>query len=250
MNHKFLPLCSGSAAIFAASLTSQAATIIGYDFTDGSEDVSFEDSNVSSSFNLNTSSTGFATNATVGDSTGATEGIEFSTTAGNFRAPNGSLKTGSLDAAITAGDYFSFTITPDSGFELDLDAIIFSASRAADNPRSAESWALMSSITGFESADASIETGVVTTVAGGVADYEQFSIDLSENSLFQNITSTTEFRVYVWGGTSNSSSSAVNYDNVGVIGDVSAVAVPEPGTFALLAGCFALSSVMFRRRRV
>ena len=38
----------------------------------------------------------------------------------------------------------------------------------------------------------------------------------------------------------------VTYDD---INDLTIVAVPEPGTYALLAGCLALTSVMLRRRR-
>ncbi|CAA6677561.1 MULTISPECIES: hypothetical protein [unclassified Lentimonas] len=238
-------LAFSGVAILAASLTSQAAIIVGYDFTAGSTTASSIDANVTSSINLNAGATGFAVNATVGDSTGTTEGIPFSSDAGNFRATNGLIKAGSRDLAIGAGDYYSFTIAPNSGFELDLDKIIFSASRAADNTRSAESWALMSSITGFTTADASIDAGAITTVAGGVTPYEQISVDVSGNSAFQNITTSTEFRVYVWGGASSSSSSAINYDNIGVTGTV----IPEPGTYALLAGCLALTSVMIRRRR-
>ncbi|MDQ8208228.1 PEP-CTERM sorting domain-containing protein [Coraliomargarita sp. SDUM461003] len=233
----------------AAFASSQAATIVGYDFTAGTpQDASFEASNVTaSSFNLNAANTGFDFNDTVGDSTGTTAGIDFSEAAGNFRATNGLLLNGNRDAAIAAGDYFSFTLTPDTGFEMNLDAILFSASRAGNNTKSAESFALMSSITGFEDTDTSVYLGAVTTVAGGLNPYQQFSVDVSGVSAFQNITTATEFRVYVWGGTGGVSSSAINYDNVGVIGDVSAV--PEPSTYALLAGCLALSSVMLRRRR-
>jgi len=39
-----------------------------------------------------------------------------------------------------------------------------------------------------------------------------------------------------------------SWDGAGT-GSFSGVVVPEPGTYALLAGCFALASVMIRRRR-
>jgi hypothetical protein len=35
----------------------------------------------------------------------------------------------------------------------------------------------------------------------------------------------------------------------GYFSNLTLTQIPEPGTFALLAGCFALSSVMIRRRR-
>lgn len=226
------------------SLVSQAATIVGYDFTTGTS-ASFADSNVTvSAFNLNSGSTGFDLNSAVGDSTGETAGIDFSTEAGNFRAVNTDLKNGNYAAAFSAGDYVSFTIEANSGFELNLDSIIWSSSIASNASRAATDYVLVSSVDGYAS---TLTSGTVTTVAGGVSEYQQFSVDLSSNAAYQGLTDEVEFRLYVWGGADGLSNSAINYDNFGVTGDLSAV--PEPSSFALLAGCFTLASVMLRRRR-
>lgn len=236
-----------TAALLVSAAVSSAATIAGYDFTSGLG-ASHEASNVTAGVvDLNNSETSMVTDAGDGDTTGTTEGITFSSAAGNIRATNQNLLNTSRNDAITDGDYFSFTIAPASGFELDLDKIVFSAARAFDVNKNAESFDLMSSITGFETTDTTLLAGTITTVQVALGAYEQFSIDVSGNSSFQNIATSTEFRIYMWNGSGNGIQGAINYDNVGVTGSV--VAVPEPSTYATFAGMLAFTSVMFRRRQ-
>lgn len=237
-----------ASALLVCATASSAATIAGYDFTGGSslEASQFGSNVIAGAVELNDSETSMGLNSDRGDNTGTTAGISFSTAAGSIIAGNGNLKTSSRDAAITDGDFFSFTIAPEAGFELDLDTIVFSAARAFDVNRSAESFALMSSITGFETTDTSLLTGAITTVEVGVGAYQQFSLDVSENSLFQNITTSTEFRIYMWGGTGSGSQAAIQYDNIGVTGDV--LAIPEPASFAAFLGLGSLALILRRRQ--
>ena len=65
---------------------------------------------------------------------------------------------------------------------------------------------------------------------------------LADDRTVTNTLQADGFRIYSVNG------ALAEIDNIALY--ASAVAVPEPGTYALLAGMFALASVMLRRRSV
>ena len=146
----------------------------------------------------------------------------------------GSIPT--LADAIGANDYMTFTVTPDSGQSLDLTSFTFRAYLGSNPGRSANNWAFFSSSIGFDSGDQ-----IAIGASAGTTTWSNHVVDLSG---LGPVSETTEFRLYIYGAQGNGNSDTV-FDKVVLNGAV----VPEPGTYALLAGCLALTSVMLRRRR-
>lgn len=150
---------------------------------------------------------------------------------------------GSLATAITNNDYFSFKLTPQTGYSIDLSSISFVGWTTTDSSPNfaAKNYNVLSSVGGFTSG-ASITSGTLTVQDGGYpGSPDLINVDLSSAS-FDAITSETEFRIYVWGGTGFGQ--GTRFDNFVVDG---VATVPEPSTYALLAsGLFGL--VLLRKR--
>lgn len=158
-------------------------------------------------------------------------------------SPDGS--TASTQAnAFSEGEYFSFTVSADTGFELDLTSLTFKG--ALNNAQSAYTWALTSSVDGH-AVDNIIDTGVISSGSNQAGTYESFIVDLT-GSQFQNIAAETdvEFRFYLYNYTGTVTNRSTYLDNVVLNGTVSAI--PEPSTYAMIAGMLAFVSVMVRRR--
>jgi hypothetical protein len=101
---------------------------------------------------------------------------------------------------IDLGDYFSLTLTPNAGYEIDFTNWTFKAQVSATGP---VSFAVRSSLDGFTSdiynpviPNTALETGpyVASLVAPG----------------FQNITTPITFRIYGWGGTGAAGTFSIN----------------------------------------
>jgi len=96
-------------------------------------------------------------------------------------------------ASIDLSDFFYFTITPNSGYKINFLSFVYTGQASGQGP---VNFAFRSSIDGFT-------TNIGTPISTGT------TIDLS-NSQFQNITSSVEFRLYGWGGTSTAGTFSVN----------------------------------------
>ncbi|WPJ95479.1 hypothetical protein SH580_18840 [Coraliomargarita algicola] len=242
-------------AFLAATLNSQAATLVGWDFgtpdAEAANSVNPAPTTIASGLSITSALDGVggwngsATQYTIGDNTGvAASGTTFgSTEAGNFGTTTNNANGGNLGAAITGNDYISFAITADTAGALDITG--FSVSGAIASSKAANKWNILAQVDGgstWEVAGA-LTTDQTITATQGLTDFTDIFIDLSGNATFQGIDSV-EFRIYSWGGNGTTSSSRAQIDNLLVEG-----VIPEPSTYALLAGCFALSSVMLRRRR-
>lgn len=167
-------------------------------------------------------------------------GVTASTATDTFGA-SGFTST-SLAEAIAANQYLSITFTPTSGHTLNLTSL--SMQTSVSTAVADFHGALLSSATGFTADDA------LHTYAFGTPAAPLQTVTLSGESDLQGLTTTTEFRLYGWRDTAGTSTfrfrSLSGYD-VAIAGTASAV--PEPATWAAMAGLVALAGAIICRRR-
>lgn len=143
-------------------------------------------------------------------------------------------------AAFANNGYFSFTVTPDSGFEMDLTSLDFLV--ATGGTTETRLYEIRSDLTGVTSLAGPVSpTG---TRADGKAGMDVVSIDLTGISALQNLTSAVTFQFIT--ATTGNFNASLEWDDISLNGTVSAV--PEPSTYAIFAGLLALGLVMVRRR--
>lgn len=154
-----------------------------------------------------------------------------------------------LSKAITDNDYFSFTVDVDSGFEMDMVSFSFDLGYTRNGSFEGKQFRayLLTDIDGFTAGDLLGFDTVDVDINGASLQYPNATASISlSGTQFQNITTATEFRLYISDNT-GSTDYIHRIDNVTLNGTVSAI--PEVETFALLGGFFALGSVMLRRCR-
>jgi len=155
--------------------------------------------------------------------------------------------TTSFGAAVGSDDYFTVTITPDAGFEMNLTSFEFDYGYSSSG--SFGTGTMRAYITTSEDNHANFFNGntdgyttITDPVNSGVTFPISKSLDLS-GAAFQNISTAFEFRIYL-SDSYNVNDLIHRIDNVTLNGAV----VPEPGNFALIGGLLALGLVMIRRR--
>lgn len=164
--------------------------------------------------------------------------------------------------AVTNGSYFTFTVTANAGYELDLTSLTFTATKGGGSTRG---FAIQTSATGFSTnGSTNINTGAPSpntntnqTILGTGAVSANYATTLSTSRTtaysnfditlgapYQNLTSIT-FRVYSFAA---SNFQSVEFDNIVINGDaVETSAVPEPSMLAL--GLMTAVPMLIGRRR-
>lgn len=201
----------------------------------------------------------------------------------SFSVSYGGAVTNSLATALSNNSYFEFTLSPvvDGSISLSsFDTKIFIGERSTNEYDSEGNligpfiyWrpelTFFSSLTGGFTAGNQFASYTVPT-APASANYD-FSIDLSGIAEFQDITSTTTFRIYMhnaeprrlfYSNASGATATRANfYEPVGIGTSASATGgydvfviqgtavIPEPKTMAVLFGMGALLLTVLRRRR-
>lgn len=148
----------------------------------------------------------------------------------------------SLAAAIAANQYLSITLTPTAGQSISLTSISLQSGVATAVTNF--NGALLSSATGFTASDA------LYSYAFGTASASLQTATLTGEAGLQGLTAATEFRLYGWrdvAGTSTFRFRSLSGNDVSIQGTVSAV--PEPATWAALAGIVSLTAALVRRRQ-
>jgi hypothetical protein len=157
--------------------------------------------------------------------------------------------TATLISAIAGQDYWEFQVEVASGYSLNLESLDFDhySTNTSDPLVSFESsLSVFSSVNGFDAADVLL-TSTETNSVDNSSPQLQESVSVTLSGLdYQGLTGTTTFRIYAFSDGSDEDQ-IIRLDNVVLNGTVSAV--PEPSSFALLAGFCGLASVMVRRRR-
>ncbi|MCS1408176.1 MAG: hypothetical protein M2R45_01346 [Verrucomicrobia subdivision 3 bacterium] len=170
------------------------------------------------------------TNGTVSEITRGS-GIIASPASGTFSARSWSSESIDLD------DYFSFSIEPDPGFQLNLSSLELDERRSATGIRN---WSVRSSLDEFAfdlspspfSVPDNTETRLDQEISFSVTD-------------FSELTDRVEFRIYGYMAEANSGTWRI--DNVELFGDV--VAVPEPAGWFVVGSSVLMGWVINRHRR-
>jgi len=138
-----------------------------------------------------------------------------------------------LASTLDPNDYFSVTLSPNSGFSLDLTSIVFDERRSGTGIRE---WSLFSSADNFA-------TGITSvSVPDNTDTRTQNTVNLG--SSFTGLTDTTEFRWY--GFSAESGVGTWRLDNVVLNGSITAV--PEPSTYALATAVVLIGFGIVRRK--
>ncbi len=184
------------------------------------------------------SAVGLTRNHTLGTGSGA---------ANAWGANNFNIVTPSEASAITANNFYSFSITPDPLIAMSFESIgAYNIRRSSSGPSTGQ-WQYRIGTGSFADIGSDITWGAITTAAGN----PQSLIDLSGISALQNVTETVTFRLIAWGATTVGGTFYFNdpldtaANDLVLNGDL--VAIPEPSR-ALLLGIGGLG-LIFRRRR-
>jgi hypothetical protein len=144
----------------------------------------------------------------------------------NDRYTGASWNTVSLDATA----YFTFTLTPDVGNEIDFTNFVYTGQASGTGPTSFS----------FRSSVDSFATNISTPIVTG-------STIVLTAPAFQNVTTPIEFRFYAWGASGSTGTFSIN--DFTFNGTVALASIPEPSAFALVGGLAVVGFVASRRRR-
>lgn len=152
-----------------------------------------------------------------------------------------------------SNDYYEFTVTPDSGWAMNLTELRLLVTRSFSVGMEGPAFGVVrSSLDAFSSNIGTFGIPGETELLGDPLK----TIDLSGDQ-FQNVTTEVTFRIYAYGTNDSSgqfwlfSPSADSAgDGVQLLGSLSPSAVPEPGSLALLAlPVVGFAVAAYRRRR-
>lgn len=236
-----------------------AAVLADYMFAGSTDDVTTVNSDVSAtSLSIGNSNTAFGTigDTNTGNGWGTTGIVN---NAGAAAAPSirflrvGQV-TGTESDAVTANDYFEFTITPDSGFSMGLDTLEMDIAATTGTGTIALTWVNTSHWfvrTSLDSFGTTVGSVSVSHTGGGTSNYSHASISFSGGA-YEALTAPTTFRLYNYsvatGGTLANQNSFVNrIDNIQLTGDVSTI--PEPSHYALIFGAASALVLVGRKHR-
>ena len=231
--NRMLLVCTITTLILLPMAALEGAIVAEYDFTDSSRaSVDTEPNSTADDF-----TSGIGINLFIKTNVGnpaPADAIEI----GNGGDLGGTDPGGDETFAINNDDYYSFTITPESGLSINLDSLTFDFHHTAngiDRPSGADAFSLYSSADGFAAS-------LGTATMGGADSWHSRSITLSDDASVQQLTAATELRLYVWqSGKVTSSDHDLSIDNIVLHGEV----VPEPASIT----CLGLVGLMALRRR-
>jgi len=205
-------------AVIALANVAVADLLVAYDFTGYSGD---ELRGTSTTVNVNMQDPAYIERGA---------GVNASGNASRFNANNWTET--SLNDAVTANDYFTWTLNADSGYTFSVTNLAFTFQRSSTG---GQDWALRSSLDGFT---ANLQTW---TALGNSSQ----TVDLQGSNLVNQ--TSIEFRFYGYNGSSTAGTAGFEGSGDDLVINGSVQAIPEPGTMAMF-GAGILALFLVRRR--
>lgn len=177
-------------------------------------------------------------NSSLSINTGWSLGAGVTGSTGNNRFNASSWSTGTTFAeASTGNEYIYFSLTPSSGYELDLRSasLSFVLQNSATGP---DFYSIRSSADSYGT-DLSASSTALNSAGGTTTT----SLTLPNSITLSALSGPLEFRIYGWGA----SGGTMSVNSWSMTGSVSAV--PEPATTTAIAGGVVLVSAMWLRRK-
>lgn len=176
----------------------------------------------------------------------------------SFWSTTAGTSTVSYAGAFSTGNYVTFSVTAAAGYEVTFDSITFQAGAATQTATTKRSFYLVSetSAANFTAAstvligDSTPQAGAggltLPVQAGTITNSvpNDYSVSLASFAKL-NAGETRIFRFYLQ---TETASQSIAFDDIVLNGTVTASAVPEPSSFAALAGVAMLGCAVVRRR--
>jgi len=158
------------------------------------------------------------------------DGSDFYTTWSRASGTDGTGQT-TADQVLSVATYFSLTLTPDAGKQLDFSSLSFDAFASTGNTGSQRQIYVFTDKTGFASGDQLLSVSTFAGYDGPLIPYntasvgQNFSVDLTGVA---NVADSITFRFYVQAPDAGQS---LSFDDITLNGSV----VPEPASMALIS---------------
>jgi hypothetical protein len=153
--------------------------------------------------------------------------------AANVLTINSGVGASSAATAVSANSYIQFTLSPDSGFVLNLTSFSFSG---AYGPPAGGGFVVRSSRDGYS---ADLASGQITTQYPTLSSYQA---DLT-NPSFQDVSEAITFRTYIFSNPGGGNP-AIVLDDLRVNGTLTVV--PEPAAVSMFAAAGIVGFALFR----
>ncbi|MDF3057598.1 MAG: hypothetical protein K0R17_1813 [Rariglobus sp.] len=147
--------------------------------------------------------------------------------------------------APSSDDWMGFTVSANSGSELDLANLSFAYAYSYNGGTAPTTPATFSVRSSIDNYGTSLATLTASVGAVNAITWSNASVTLTD-SAFQNL-STISFRIFLNDGSNVNAASYLRVDTVTLTG-VTATVIPEPSSYALLASMGALAWAGTRRR--
>lgn len=147
-----------------------------------------------------------------------------------------------LAGAISAQDYFSFSVNSNAGQPLNLTSLTYYMTK--QNANSPDNFAVFTSVAGFTAGN---QIGTFSNIGNGGFGG---SLDLSTKAELQGVSGPIQVRIYAYGAaTGGAENLYVGFGNqLGNDLVLNGEVIPEPSTYALIFGGLALGVVLIKRR--
>jgi hypothetical protein len=144
--------------------------------------------------------------------------------------------------SLTSSAYFAFSFDVAAGQEFTITSLSFGSRGTGTGPLS---YSLLSSTSGFSGTTTTHATGTLLANSTWALQQPTLSTSIVLSS------GITELRLYGFGSAGSPNANTTNWriDDVRINGTLAASAIPEPSTYAAIAGALSLGGAVWWRRR-